>query len=609
MSQVAWTVHPPENQNGPAPNTPPGRPEHQTAVVVDGVQYDAALFQHDRDHPEFDPYSNWPRRLLHVPTMTSYKWQPGNTYSDIQNPEYAILSYTWGRWRITDPATLVDALDVRGIPWEMPKIDPTHFSTKEFANVLNVMVANSARMSPASAESPFVWIDNACVPQWRENVVSACETGRQARIFRGARTAYIWLTRTTDLALDRVFPLLDPSIPRNVIRAWDNFSEILEDPWWTILWTLQEAFLRPTALVLSRSGLSIDMKNGMLNLPHLRTVAHRLLREGPFDRGAAPDRYERWERLWLRTGLQGGLLHTSSMQVLASARFRAAEFELDRIYGIMQIFGDDLRVGKAHLVRSYQIGCRDESTLKELEDEFGKMIVHKFPVTSQMFQHERPPLVGRAWRICNVASVPEQLWIASGATSRSPSIFNGKVPSPTSDCLFWHSPVPRPGERTRGWLRFRGKVCPFAKLASCSWSPKFKPTKSEFHIYFDAVGPGHNPAVEDVDRTVRGDTSTTLLVLLLRVRTIEVPAGGRTVSMAGLLMFPPGDDALRIHRGRKGWTSDMSGIFQHVWARVGVCLMDWQEEPEPGAQFMSGREVSALIGESEDWTLQEGVWG
>ena len=58
----------------------------------------------DLDHKESDVNSLWPRRLLHVPSMTSHKWRPGNTYNGIVNPKYSVISYSRGRWRIRDPS-------------------------------------------------------------------------------------------------------------------------------------------------------------------------------------------------------------------------------------------------------------------------------------------------------------------------------------------------------------------------------------------------------------------------------------------------------------------------------------------------------------------------
>src|SRR5437667_11978530 len=80
----------------------------------------------DDDHPEFDNESRWPRRLLHVPSMTSFKWQPGNSYGGHKEPKYVALSYTWGRWAL-DERTKPDfkPLQIQGVPWLIPRVDPS----------------------------------------------------------------------------------------------------------------------------------------------------------------------------------------------------------------------------------------------------------------------------------------------------------------------------------------------------------------------------------------------------------------------------------------------------------------------------------------------------
>ena len=59
----------------------------------------------------------------------------------------------------------------------------------------------------------------------------------------------------------------------------------------------------------------------------------------------AEPHFTSFEHMWSRTGLQEPQVN-SPTQVLASARFRACEFELDRVYAIMQIFGGEMNVGK-----------------------------------------------------------------------------------------------------------------------------------------------------------------------------------------------------------------------------------------------------------------------
>ena len=42
----------------------------------------------------------WPRRLLHVSTLTSCEWAEGNIYKGVKEPRYVAISYTWGRWAL-----------------------------------------------------------------------------------------------------------------------------------------------------------------------------------------------------------------------------------------------------------------------------------------------------------------------------------------------------------------------------------------------------------------------------------------------------------------------------------------------------------------------------
>lgn len=125
------------------------------------------------------------------------------------------------------------------------------------------------------------------------------------------------------------------------------------------------------------------------------------------DRSKGEEDFALFEDMWSRSGLQGPL-SASPMQVLACATWRTCSFDLDRVYGIMQIFGDDFRVGKA---RSKRVVLEDAETnesftLLELEDELGTLVMERFPSISQLFQHEQAPILGRAWRICGRASVP-----------------------------------------------------------------------------------------------------------------------------------------------------------------------------------------------------------
>ena len=88
---------------------------------------------------------------------------------------------------------------------------------------------------------------------------------------------------------------------------------------------------------------------------------------------------------------QSGLLALASentMGALAAARYRGTEFELDRIYGIMQIFGDGFKVGETKALYSSQ---PQSPSLSDLEDEFGALLIEHHQSKSQLHVHESAP--------------------------------------------------------------------------------------------------------------------------------------------------------------------------------------------------------------------------
>ena len=69
----------------------------------------------------------WPRRLLHIPSMTSHECQPRDLYGNVYSPQYNAIAYTWGRFREIDTSLQVPILDVNGIEWSILMIKPVHF--------------------------------------------------------------------------------------------------------------------------------------------------------------------------------------------------------------------------------------------------------------------------------------------------------------------------------------------------------------------------------------------------------------------------------------------------------------------------------------------------
>ena len=85
----------------------------------------------------FDDTCAWPRRLVHIPTMTSHRWAPGNKYGPHVDPKYAIISYTWGRWRLKrHEMTHIQPWPVVGVTWDIPRVDPAHFTVSDLGNTI-----------------------------------------------------------------------------------------------------------------------------------------------------------------------------------------------------------------------------------------------------------------------------------------------------------------------------------------------------------------------------------------------------------------------------------------------------------------------------------------
>ncbi|KAI9652998.1 MAG: hypothetical protein M1821_007751 [Bathelium mastoideum] len=165
----------------------------------------------------------WPRRLLHVPSMTSHVWQPGHDYvhgdpflakkyPKYQMPEYNAITYTWGRFRLpTDVEPHIRAIDIMGVPWSVPRIKDTHFTREEFSELMRTVVT--------AFPVDFIWLDIACIDQRPNQPVPMAEIGRQAMIFKGAKCVYAWLT-TFDT--DRLC-----SVMSNITDAYFNDDWVL----------------------------------------------------------------------------------------------------------------------------------------------------------------------------------------------------------------------------------------------------------------------------------------------------------------------------------------------------------------------------------------------
>lgn len=330
--------------------------------------------------PNVEQY--WPRRLLHIPTMTSVLRTGKGSYQASEYPRYSILSYTWGRWELPKHGEVGKsassrelALPIQATTWEIPMVDGVHFTVRAFQDALEVIRKNG---------TDWVWLDIACIDQ-ENDAVKMDEVGRQASIFKQASRAYIWLCRLPEGylgeaygtlrdagdRLDQIFIQFNPErfnskdTLTELQRIDQSISTILNDTWFSSLWTLQEMMMRDDALILTKEGQeamitirgeAVPRRCFMedLMLACIHTVdsvwyAHSKLCGPSYDDGSTRrntlDMLAAIRDRVSRSGLDSAFRSTDPNRVYAAAKFRQTRYAEDRIYGIMQMY--NLRVGQA----------------------------------------------------------------------------------------------------------------------------------------------------------------------------------------------------------------------------------------------------------------------
>lgn len=245
-----------------------------------------------------------------------------------------------------------------------------------------------------------------------------------------------------------------------------SLDGVFLDPWFTSLWTLQEAFLCQHAYILpleadlipigSISGLEIGSHATVETLCTASTTLSQVIeRERPIVQGQwqtdkiNPDLGKRLKYLNEVYGMlsRRGLLALATRNPIALyniAQYRTSRLDQDRVYGIQQIF--DLRLGASAPGVS-------ESKLKNfnrfvLEDELGAAVLIKYHVASQIHVFNEPVEEGRGWRF--------------SASSTVPSL---KIQSRVWDLEF-ENRCQLSTEKIKGqrWGFFHGQTCDFADL-------------------------------------------------------------------------------------------------------------------------------------------------
>lgn len=329
--------------------------------------------------PDEGPFGHWPRRLLHLPSMKSLQWGQGNSYGlehglDYREPQYNIVSYTWGRFRFKQGQTQrVGHLEVDHVPWTLPSLDLDCFPLHEFNQAIK-------RIRDYSPKIEFIWLDVACIDQTKNSRDGGLEIGRQARIFEGANNSYIWLsTLSSDdwIELLKYYPITGGTF-KEAMEPLQILNRILSDPWFTSLWTLQEAFLRKDAYILDSVGSIVQGVQHRSSFTVLLDSCEQLERCLLSIQALPGEQSQVTEGLKM-LNMSGALSirKRSPIAMYFASIHRTATDSHDYIYGTQQIFG--LQLGKTG-PRPF----REEYSLDNLEEQLGIFLLRRYPVASQL---------------------------------------------------------------------------------------------------------------------------------------------------------------------------------------------------------------------------------
>jgi hypothetical protein len=200
-----------------------------------------------------------------------------------EHPQYVVISHTWGRW-VKESKKDHPPVCITGVPWRVPQ--NTRFEVESLPDILQKVPFNV----------PYVWMDLLCIPQESADPntmnIARDEIARQAQIFHQAACGAVWLNDIGSwdglqstiewLALkffiqssnlhqrfeeyeNAAFEAAD--IPTGFYQDYeygtDPSTEGVEcSGWFSSLWTLQEAFLRPHMWLFNKDWKALGIGDG-----------------------------------------------------------------------------------------------------------------------------------------------------------------------------------------------------------------------------------------------------------------------------------------------------------------------------------------------------------
>lgn len=529
--------------------------------------------------------STWPRRLLHVSSMTSLERSAGNVYGGYKEPTYHAISYTWGRFVDSNEKSI----QVNNLSWTVPPIKDAHFSTEDFGAAIRL----------AGVGVDFVWVDIACIDQ-ADPMNKMDEIGKQAAIFRRASKVFAWLAPWHSEDLEQSLWIIEAYCrsfyepqhggltsyimkskserPKStVISLLGAIQGLVAQPWFTSLWTLQEAYLCKDAILVSRSSTVPVLGAVMDEELEIPITLNWLLVRCQQVFTTCMSMEDAPAKEVCQDLVDSGLLSLSSKNewtLYSASTKRQASLQNDRIYGIMQI---------------YSISLGQQPNFSALQDAFGFLMNSQNPVLAQLHMHDVPPVKGKSWRVSEHMDLP--------------FIFMHVLTS-QSKCRIFSSP--------RGIPLITGRSCNFAELlnvwrTAMDQGERYGRTPYQSHILLDARISRASKAIDLIRSPSRQSSGIFSREWANRVGFEELATNlSLSIDQYSVLL-------LGYTKIGEDWPLSYAvGLlaFQQLeatgkpWVRAGVCA--WRDEPDSDPATVT---VTSPEGDLEDRvSVPEDLW-
>ena len=413
------------------------------------------------------------------------------------------------------------------------------------------------------------------------------------------------------------------------------------DPWFTSLWTLQEAFLCPRAYLLSRDATAPF--DTLANLCHWCSIIDsfcdilgpqflekRTTEEFDMHKSWAPNEKCMWEiKSMLRDRGLVALASRNPMALYTAASYRKTRNEVDRIYGIQQVFNLQLGSSAPGFVNQ-------PIHLVMLEFELGARMLENYPVLSQMHVFNEPVEPGRGWKISMSSRFPDPGFKQSIADFRYVSTcnlktqrashlqwgyFSGKVCHFKTMCTAWTS-APLSSETSAGasvwkspqWIALDNFLRP-RKVLNRWISPAVKALGSNTYDIKDL-------GVSDLPQYCpTGEAQHSFASLILQRMDEWYKDKKLIILYLGHFLDEPDHFANRLLLYRVGLIlleSEYEGIPFHdfhgvpYWRRLGFCIWtceDFSNNSDTSQDIMTANKILTVSDESSQWREESGLFG